>query len=85
LGGTTYGVEYDKATIDRQLADYKAGGAPYATIRHQPDPDPNKDEGRHGTHVAGVAVGNGRGDARYTAAAPRAHLIFVSVLKFRTL
>jgi hypothetical protein len=80
LGGTSYGVEYDKAAIDRQLADYKAGGAPYATIRHQPDL--SNSDGRHGTHVAGAAVGNGRGDARYKAAAPGAHLIFVSVLKF---
>ena len=36
-----------------------------------------KDTKAHGTHVAGIAAGNGRGDARYRGIAPEADLIVV--------
>ena len=70
--GFGYGVEYSAAEIDQALA---ARLRP--VVRHAPDAS------SHGTHVAGIATGNGRsGDAGFPAnkfigAAPEATIIFV--------
>lgn len=67
-----YGVEYDRAAFDGALAD-----PPSHTVRHA------SAIGSHGTHVAGIATGNGRShDASfpvdtYTGVAPNATIIFV--------
>lgn len=68
-----HGVEYDRNAINEAIQT----PAPFARIRHKPDP------GSHGTHVAGIAAGNGRsGDAQFPAdsflgTAPGATIIFV--------
>ncbi|HXI29536.1 MAG TPA: S8 family serine peptidase, partial [Vicinamibacterales bacterium] len=74
-----YGVEYTQETIDRALAP-----EPTATVRHA-DPPPF-----HGTHVAGIAAGNGRpsltgeGVTRFVGLAPDAELIIVANTRART-
>jgi subtilisin family serine protease len=65
-----YGVEYSKADIDRALAS----GNPLAIVRHR---DRN-DQGNHGTHVAGIAAGNGRTANTYVGVAPEADIIMVA-------
>lgn len=71
--GFAYGVEYDRARIDAALASPN----PFGVVRHRPAP------GSHGTHVAGIAAGNGRsaGGAfavgRFVGAAPEATLVLV--------
>jgi subtilisin family serine protease len=67
-----YGVEYDRAAIDAMLANPATNA-----VRHQPP------AGSHGTHVAGIATGNGRAaDAnfpvdQFCGVAPGATIIFV--------
>ena len=71
--GFGYGVEYTADDIDEAL---KAAD-PFSVVRPQPEPE------SHGTHVAGIAAGNGRsGDATFPAgtfvgAAPEATIVFV--------
>jgi len=70
-----YGVEYSKAQIDGALAS----ATPFNTVRHQ-DPPPF-----HGTHVAGIAAGDGSAAGRdksafsFVGVAPEADLIVVAV------
>lgn len=71
----SYGVEYTKDHIDKVLS-----GTPTTAIRHQ-------DCMGHGTHVAGIAAGNGRqaalkGDSPFVNAgvAPEAKLVVVKLL-----
>jgi subtilisin family serine protease len=71
--GFGYGVEYNRAAIDRALRQ----GDPFQVVRHRPEP------GSHGTHVLGIAAGNGRSaDGQFPAGlyvgmAPRATILFV--------
>lgn len=67
-----YGVEYTQAMIDQTLQN--AGTLP--RVRH-------KDDDSHGTHVAGIAAGNGRqggnchGGYHYIGMAPDADIVVV--------
>jgi subtilisin family serine protease len=71
-GGVTYGVEYATAAINTEL-NTPAGTAPYQTVRH------GGSAAAHGTHVTGIAAGNGLGQAgAFVGAAPEAGIIFVS-------
>lgn len=75
-GPTQYGVEYKKELIDKVMV----GAEPLTAIRH-------RDCNGHGTHVAGIAAGNGRQKAltnspafEFTGVAPEARLIVVKLL-----
>lgn len=73
--GFGFGVEYDAAAINRALQ----ASNPFAVVRT----GLASENGTHGTHVAGIAVGNGRShDAqfpagRFVGVAPAATIIFV--------
>jgi subtilisin family serine protease len=73
-----YGVEYTRRDIERALRRGKGN-----TLRHDPLGAP--DVAGHGTHVAGIAAGNGRtGDSefprdKYVGVAPAATLVFVNL------
>jgi subtilisin family serine protease len=90
--GFAYGVEYTQANINNELTRFPAV-TPYSTVRHNAQASADSsgalcvigstDTGVHGTHVTGIAAGNGRqaddcGAASiYTGAAPNADIIFV--------
>jgi len=71
--GFTFGVEYTKAHIDANLA----GGTPPVPVRHA-------DAGGHGSHVAGIAAGdgsvagNGRPAFTFVGMAPEADIVVVA-------
>ncbi len=68
-GGVTYGVEYSQANIDAELTNPAPA---YDVVRH------GGTTAEHGTHVTGIAAGNGLGQAgTFTGAAPAADIIFV--------
>jgi len=73
-----YGVEYDAPAINQALST----ATPFAFIRNTNSAE-QPEAGGHGTHVAGIAVGNGRsGDAafpanRFIGVAPAADIILV--------
>lgn len=68
-----YGVEYSNAQIDAALA----GANPFAAVRHS-------DAGGHGTHVTGIAAGDGsapgqgRPGSTFIGVAPEADIIVVA-------
>jgi subtilisin family serine protease len=74
--GFDFGVEYTASHIRDELARHPI--APWSVVRHKPK------KADHGTHVAGIAVGNGRSHdemfpiGQYVGIAPRADIIFVS-------
>ncbi len=65
--GYTFGVEYTDTQINAALAS----ATPTTVVRHT-------DPGAHGTHVAGIAAGNGRTPGSFVGVAPEADLIVVS-------
>lgn len=73
VGGVTYGVEYNQASINTELNNFSPPVTPaYQTVRH------GGTIAEHGTHVAGIAAGNGLGQGgTFTGAAPGSDIIFV--------
>ncbi len=91
--GFGYGVEYTQAAINNEL-NRAVGTAPYLTVRHNAQAVAGITPGNlctagatancvHGTHVTGIAAGNGRSaddcgaTSVYSGAAPNADIIFV--------
>ena len=75
----TYGVEFKQSAIKAELDNFKPALAnAYEKVRHEATL-----AGSHGTHVCGIAAGNGRGGliatqvGPYVGAAPDADIIFV--------
>ena len=67
----TYGVEYDSTDIQAELDD----GPPYHDL---PDPVRHKDMYGHGTHVTGIAAGDGTASSgSYVGVAPDVEIIVV--------
>lgn len=74
-----YGVEYSREQINAALRSAN----PAAVVRHNPlyTGDPNISG--HGTHVAGIAAGNGKTDpsGKYVGVAPAATVVFVHLAR----
>jgi subtilisin family serine protease len=70
-----YGVEYTAAQIDAEARSEVA----HSIVPHRPDVAPGVTN--HGTHMAGIAAGNGRAsDGKYAGVAPDAELILVNTV-----
>jgi subtilisin family serine protease len=69
-----YGVEYTRAQIDAELRADEGR----VVVRHEPL-NPDLDIPGHGTHVAGIAAGNGSSTGTHMGVAPGATLVFVNL------
>jgi len=69
-----YGEEYRQIEINAALHQPN----PYQALGYGPVPDTPFSRGSHGTHVADIAAGNGRG-SNLPGVAPQADLVFVDV------
>jgi subtilisin family serine protease len=67
-GSVPFGREYTQSQLNAALASAN----PFAKVPHKDDAV------GHGTHVAGIAAGNGRANAAFTGIAPEADLIVVA-------
>ncbi len=70
-----YGLEYTAADINNDLIS----ATPYSIVDHRAG------IGAHGTHVTGIAAGNGSGDGNHVGVAPGADIIFVDTVGSGTL
>jgi subtilisin family serine protease len=76
--GFDYGVEYRKADIDRALTN----DDPFSIVRHLDDQIPG--DGFHGTHVTGIAAGDGsvagggQPELTFVGLAPEAEIVVVA-------
>ena len=96
-----WGVEYRQAEIDQARALFQDGKITEALslVRHRPLPasgEPPSDVDGHGTHVTGIACGNGASGSadclqcssaqgKYRGVAPRAWIVFVHLDRPRIL
>jgi subtilisin family serine protease len=96
-----YGVEYGEQEINRALEAFRNGdrAGALSIVRHRPWPargDEVFDTDGHGTHVTGIASGNGASrsadclrcpgsSGRYAGVAPRAWIVFVHLSRGRIL
>src|SRR5207248_1039441 len=96
-----HGVEYREHTINAALAAFRGGNvqAALAIVRHRPWPasaEDATDVDGHGTHVTGIACGNGASSStrcfdcppsagKYSGVAPRAWIVFVHLSRKRIL
>ena len=69
-----YGTEYTQDQINEALEQ----SDPYGALGYEPDRDTRFRRGTHGTHVADIAAGNGRG-SQMPGLAPRADIVFVDI------
>lgn len=67
-----YGTAYDQDQLSIALGE----SDPYRSLGYYPSDADNRDSGAHGTHVMGIAAGNGRGGGP-AGVAPNADLAFV--------
>jgi len=80
FGAQTYGVEYDQSAIDKELSNFNPPNN-YKIVRHG-----NGVEEAHGTHVAGIAAGNGLAQNKtFVGGAPGANIIFVRPWPYATI
>jgi subtilisin family serine protease len=99
--GFGWGVEYCQGQIDAARAHFRAGKIEEALsmVRHRPWPARNEeaaDVDGHGTHVTGIASGNGASSSahcfecpasagKYRGVAPRSWIVFVHLNRERIL
>lgn len=80
-----YGVEYSRKQIDAALRAMRQGKDPFKVVKHDPRQPGSTDIDGHGTHVAGIAAGNGKTADRdypadkYVGVAPDSTLVFVNL------
>lgn len=81
------GVEYQEDKINEALSK----SDPLDLVRHTDSEPKNGETNRHGSHVTGIAAGNGLQDDRctsvykYTGVAPEANLIIVKIAQYNSI
>ncbi|MBZ4417585.1 S8 family peptidase [Myxococcus sp. RHSTA-1-4] len=71
-----YGQFHNRKNIDSALRRKE----PFAALGYRPDQNLDWKSGAHGTHVLGIAAGNGKGSgSKYAGIAPKADLLFVEL------